>query len=42
MWSGQQKVTSKRDHRYQQLDGEAGIFCRWQQVSAKSQVKRLP
>jgi hypothetical protein len=24
---GNKKVTSKRDHRYQRLDGEAGTFC---------------
>jgi hypothetical protein len=24
---GIKKVTSKRDHRYQRLDGEAGISC---------------
>jgi len=34
-------VTSKRDHRYQRLDGEAGISCRWQQVSAKSQLSHM-
>jgi hypothetical protein len=35
---GNKKVTSKRDHRYQRLDGEAGISCYRQQVSGKSQV----
>jgi hypothetical protein len=35
---GNKKVTSKCYNRYQQLDGEACISCRWQQVSAKSLV----
>jgi len=35
---GNKSVTSKRDHQYQRLDGEACICCRWQgcQDSRKS------
>jgi len=32
---GNKKVTSVRDQWYQQLDWEAGISCRWQQVQLK-------
>ena len=35
---GNKRVTSKRDYKYQRLDGEACIFCWWQgcQYSRKS------
>ena len=35
---GNKNVTSKRDYRYQRLDGEANISCHWQQVSRQSQI----
>ena len=39
---GNKNVTSKRDYRYQRLDGEASISCCWQQVSRWSQVTWSP
>ena len=39
---GNRKVTSIRNLWYQRLDWEAGISCRWQQVSAKSRVTWSP
>jgi len=39
---GDKKLTSKLDHRYYRMDGEASISCRWHQVSTQSQATWSP